>query len=201
MKSWMLAGVILMMVISCSSGPKLPPIPPDGVVLAFGDSLTYGTGAAEGYSYPEILEKLTGRRVIRSGVPGEVTAEGLLRLERVLDTYRPALLLLCHGGNDLLQRHDQQKTADNLRSMIRMAQQRKIPVLLIAVPALGFSLDAAPFYAQIAGELNIPLDGKALPRVLGQGKLKSDYVHPNAAGYRKLAEDIAASLKKFGALP
>ena len=48
--------------------------------------------------------------------------------------------------------------------------------------------------------MKIPIEEKALPEVLSDGSLKSDYIHPNAAGYRTLADSIAALLKKSGAV-
>lgn len=56
--------------------PRLPRIDGNGVILAFGDSLTFGTGAAPEQSYPAALERLTLRHVVRSGVPGETAAQG-----------------------------------------------------------------------------------------------------------------------------
>jgi acyl-CoA thioesterase-1 len=198
---FLLIGLVLMQITACSSGPKLPPVPPGSLIVAFGDSITYGTGAAAGESYPAQLERITGRRVVNAGVPGEITAEGLARFAGVLASEKPALVIICHGGNDILRHLDLRQSAENLRSMIRQAKEGGAAVMMVAVPALGLSLTPPPFYAEIAKEAAIPIEQKALGKILGKGSLKSDYIHPNAAGYRKLAESIAELLKKSGALP
>jgi lysophospholipase L1-like esterase len=185
---------------ACSSDAKSPRLAGDAVILAFGDSLTFGTGASPAESYPAVLESLVGRRVVNSGVPGEVTADGLSRLPEVLEKEKPALMILCHGGNDLLRRLDQRQTAKNLRKMIRLAQKRGVSVVVIAVPSLGLSLSPPAFYRETAAEMKVPIEEKVLATVLSDGSLKADYIHPNAAGYRRLAESVADLLKKSGAL-
>jgi len=189
-----------MLICACSRQPALAPLPPEGVVLAFGDSITHGTGAAPGESYPLVLEKLIGRRVVNAGLPGEVTAGGRARLEAVLDEEKPALLLLCLGGNDFLRHLDEATTKENLRGMVELARQRGVGVVLIAVPKPGFGLDVPSFYAEIAADARIPLEGKTLERVLEKKSLKSDLIHPNAAGYRILAESLARLLRDCGAI-
>jgi len=196
----LLTIMAMAVLIACSSGAKSPRLAKDAVILAFGDSLTFGTGATLDESYPAILESLVGRRVVNSGVPGEVTAEGLSRLPEVLEREKPALLILCHGGNDLLRRLDQRQIANNLRAMILLARARGIAVVIIAVPTPGIALSPPPFYRETAAEMKIPLEENALTTVLSDGTLKSDYIHPNAAGYRRLAESVAALLKKRGAV-
>jgi acyl-CoA thioesterase-1 len=191
----------MLLPAACSKTPQLPLLAADATILAFGDSLTFGTGAGEAESYPAVLSRLTGRKVINAGIPGEVSAVGLQRLPELLDRERPSLLILCHGGNDLIARRDHQLIADNLRAMIRTAGDRGVPVLLVAVPALGLTLKPPNLYEELAMEFRIPLEGKALVHILGKGSLKSDYIHPNAAGYRLLAEALAELLKKCGALP
>jgi lysophospholipase L1-like esterase len=186
---------------ACSKTPQLPLLAADATILAFGDSLTFGTGAGEAESYPAVLARLTGRKVVNAGIPGEVSAVGLQRLPELLERERPVLLILCHGGNDLLARRDHQLIADNLRAMIRTAGDRGVPVLLVAVPALGLTLKPPSLYEELAREFRIPLERKALAHILGKNSLKSDYIHPNAAGYRLLAEALAELLKKSGALP
>jgi len=191
---------LLLFASGCSKPEKLPPLATDAVLLAFGDSLTFGTGASESESYPAQLEKLAGRRVVREGVPGEISERGLARLPAALDEVRPQLLLLCHGGNDFLQRLPKAKAAENLRAMIRLAKSRGIDVLLIGTPEPGLMLSAAAFYGEIAKEFHIPYEGEVLGKILKDSSLKSDQVHPNAQGYRLMAERIHELLKKTGAL-
>ncbi len=187
-------------MMACSSDVKLPHLARSAAILAFGDSLTYGTGAEPSESYPAVLEKLIGRKVVNAGIPGEVTAQGLSRLPEVLQKERPALMIICHGGNDMLRKLNQQQAANNLRNMIRLAQEQKVAVVLIGVPAPNLSLKPPQMYREIAKELSVPLEEKILPAVLADGSLKSDYIHPNAAGYRRIAEALAALLKKSGAI-
>ena len=198
----LLAAWILCLVLAgCTPPPELEPLAADAVVLAFGDSLNFGTGAAPDESYPEVLSGLIGRTVVNAGVPGEVSTDGLLRLPALLDREQPALLLLCHGGNDQLQRLDPARLADNLRAMIREARDRNIAVVLIAVPAPGLSLRPLPLYAGIADEFGLAADLETVADILGDRALKSDYIHPNAAGYRRLALAVADLLRAAGAVP
>ena len=195
-----LLAALALLASGCSQPLKLAPLPADAVLLAFGDSLTYGTGANEDESYPAQLARLTGRRVVREGVPGEVSEAGLARLPAALDEHRPRLLLLCHGGNDFLRRLPQQKAADNVRAMIRLAKARGIEVLLIGTPEPGFTVTPAAFYAEIAKEFRIPYEGGVLTKILRDSSLKADQVHPNAKGYLLMAERVADLLRKSGAL-
>lgn len=195
-----IVAALLLLLSACGQQAKLPRLAPDAVVLAFGDSLTYGTGANEAESYPAQLARITGRRVVREGVPGEVSATGLARLPAVLDEHQPRLLILCHGGNDFLRRQSRVQAAENLRAMIRLAKDRGIEVLLIGTPEIGFTLTPPEFYAEIANQFGIPYEGDVLTKILRNGELKSDQIHPNAQGYRLMAERVADLLKKSGAI-
>ena len=195
-----LFAAFLLLVAGCGQQAKLPRLAQDAVVLAFGDSLTYGTGANEEESYPAQLARLTGRPVVREGVPGEVSAAGLQRLPAALDEHRPKLLLLCHGGNDFLRRQSKEQAAENVRAMIRLARDRGIDVLLIGTPEIGFTLTPPEFYGGIAKQFGIPYEGEVLTKILRDGSLKSDQIHPNAQGYRLMAERVAELLRKSGAI-
>jgi acyl-CoA thioesterase-1 len=194
------AALAAAMLAGCGKTPRLDRLDANATVLAFGDSLTFGTGAAADESYPAVLQRLIGRKVIAAGVPGEVSQEGLARLPEALDEFKPQLLILCHGGNDFLRQLGEQNAAANVRAMVKLARDRGIAVVLIATPKPGLLPSAPEFYAEIAKEFGIPLEDGALKKALTDNALKSDLIHPNASGYARVAEAIAQLLKNAGAV-
>ena len=192
-------ALLALVLAGCGERPKLARLSTDAVVLAFGDSLTYGTGADEAESYPAQLESLIGRRVVRAGVPGEVTAQALARLPQVLDEHSPRLLLLCIGGNDFLRRLGDAQAEANVRAMVKLARERGVEVVLIGTPQPGLRPTPPPFYEAIAEDFGLPYD-EVMVEVLTDGTLKSDPIHPNARGYRRIAERLAERLRQSGAI-
>jgi acyl-CoA hydrolase len=195
---------VCLAIAACAGDAPFAPLPPGSSVLAFGDSVTYGTGAARGEDYPSLLAARTGWVVHNHGVPGDNTADGRARIERALDATRPALVIVEIGGNDLLRRRAVGATRADLRAILSAVQGRGIPVVLVAAPgfslmsaALG-SLDDAELFADVASELDVPLVPDVFAAVLSDPALRSDEVHPNAAGYRRLADGIAERLQALG---
>ena len=190
----------LCLAAACGGKHKLEKLDASAVVLAFGDSLTFGTGASPTESYPAVLERGIGRKVVNAGIPGETSARGLERLPEVLDEVKPRLLILCHGGNDFLQRLDEAAAAANVRAMIRMARAKGIGVVLIATPKPGLPPSIPAFYGEIAAAEGIPFEEGAIRSVLFDNRLKSDMVHPNSQGYAEIAAAVQKLLKKSGAI-
>jgi acyl-CoA thioesterase-1 len=198
---WLIAIWLAAGVGGCGDkAPKLPKLAASDVVVAFGDSLTYGTGAQESESYPAVLGQLIGRNVVRAGVPGEVTAQGLARLPALIDEHSPRLVIICLGGNDMLRQVGDAEIRQNLRSIFKTLKDRKIAAVLIGVPKPALITSAPEFYAEIAREFGVPYEGKIVTSVLYSAELKSDPIHPNALGYRRMAEAIAQLLKTAGAI-
>lgn len=68
------------------------------------------------------------------------------------------------------------------------------------MPKPGLWLRPAEFYVELAQALSVPIEADALAEILGDNGLKADAVHPNAAGYRDLAQRIRDKLQALGAL-
>jgi acyl-CoA thioesterase-1 len=187
---------------ACSDpAPRLARLPDGALLLAFGDSLTEGAGATPAQDYPAQLARLSGHPVINAGRSGELSAEGLARLPGLLEQHRPALLILCHGGNDLLRKLDEQALRSHLQGMIDAATTRNIPVLLLGVPEPGlFMRRATSLYEELARANQLPYDGAVLAEVESSRSLKFDLIHPNNAGYGAIARAVFRLLQRSGAL-
>ena len=190
----------VLLLVGCTRAPELLPLPSDAVILAFGDSLTRGTGAGDGEGFAEVLAVLSGREVVNAGVPGEESDAGLARLPTLLDAVQPDLVILGHGGNDMLRRRDLEQTKANLLQMAMLARDRGASVVLLGIPKPGLFLGTHPLYRELADALEVPLEDKVFADVLADRELKADQIHPNAAGYRRVAEAIHWLLTDAGAL-
>jgi acyl-CoA thioesterase I len=170
---------------------EITSLPIDTKILAFGDSITQGYKVSKSDSYPFQLSNLLHVDVRNAGISAEVTQSGLKRLKNILETSTPDILLLCEGGNDILQKQDLKKTKNNLAKMIQLAQEKNIYVILIGVPKLGLlNLQTASLYQELADEFQIPLD-TSLEDILNDSSLKVDNIHPNKKGYKILSENLA----------
>ncbi len=191
---------LLLLIAACDAGNQLQPLTKNAVILAFGDSLTHGTGASIEQAYPQKLQTMLSRTVINAGVPGEISQTGLKRLPGLLKKYQPELLILCHGGNDILRRNNPKQTKENLQQMIDLAKSSNTQVVLIGVPQFGIFLSAAPFYEELAQTNALPLENDLLTDILRKNSLKSDQIHPNSKGYTLMAERIHKLLIQYGAI-
>jgi lysophospholipase L1-like esterase len=196
----LLALIAVLLLAACDRSPTLPRLSQNDVIVAFGDSLTHGTGASDETAYPAVLASLTGRTVINAGVPGETTASGLQRLPAVLAEHKPRLVLLCLGGNDMLRKQPAATTENNLRLLVRTIRASGAEVMLIAVPEPKLFGGAPDFYSRVAEDMRLPLEDDAFNDVLKDNRLKADPIHANAAGYRVVAERLAEFLQEAGAL-
>ncbi len=194
-----------LLLAACGGGPHYAPLGPGTPVLAFGDSVTHGSGAAPGEDFPSRLAALSGWQIANAGLPGD-TAAAVERIAAALAETRPRLVLIELGGNDFLQRRPESAVKEDLRRIVAAAAAAGATPVLIAVPrfspvgaALGLLADA-PLYAELATEAKIPLVKGVFAEVLGDSGLHADAIHPNAAGYRRMAEGIAAALAAEGLL-
>jgi lysophospholipase L1-like esterase len=192
--------ILALLVQGCGERQRLGRISTEATILAFGDSLTLGVGTDIRHSYPSVLSRLSGRKVVNAGISGELTEQGLARLDYVINKTRPDLMILLEGGNDIIRNHNLQQTKQNLTAMIAMAREKGVQLVLIGVPQKQIFSDVAPFYKELAEEHKLVFDGELIANLLHKRSYKSDMVHLNKTGYQKMAEAIHQLLVKNGAL-
>lgn len=195
-----LAVILLSLLSACGDDRPVEPLSRYDTLLAFGDSLTYGTGG-RGVSYPAHLSELTGLKVVNAGVPGEVSAKGLQRLPALLQQHQPALVILCHGGNDILRRLPRNRMQKNLSDMVKLIRNAGAQVLLIGVPEFSVFLDSSAQHDAVAEAFDLLYEDDILPSILKNPALKSDQIHPNAEGYQQMAVAIQQRLQTAELLP
>lgn len=189
---------------ACGKQQRLTVIPPGSRVLAFGDSVTYGTGASPGEDWPTLLAQRTGWQIANAGIPGDTAEAAKTRLPAALGEHAPALVIIELGGNDFLRRRSDKAVKEDLRQMIEMVRRAGAQAVLVAVPE--FSLlgvvarrpSDSPIYRELGKEEQVPVIEDVFSDILGRPELCADQIHPNAQGYQAMAAGIHAALQKTG---
>lgn len=204
-RSLLLLGTAAALLAACGKKPpKAAPLPAGARVLALGDSLTHGQGAAPDEAWPARLAALTGWAVVNAGVNGDTAAGAQDRLAGLLAAERYDAVLVGIGGNDMLRGVPRAQTVEALRALLRQARAHTGHVGLLATPeptalraAIGRLADA-PFYAELAQQESVLLLPGLYAEVLSDPALRSDTIHANAAGYARIAERLDARLREAG---
>jgi acyl-CoA thioesterase-1 len=175
-------------------------------ILFLGDSLSEGIGLDEEQSFPRLVERnLKSKKhdvvVTNGGVSGSTSASGLTRLKWHLK--KPTdILVLELGANDGLRGLKLEETKKNLVSIIKMAKEKKVKVLLLGLlmpPNYGkkYTDEFEAMYKKIATSEKVPFHPFILKDVAGKAELNMpDGVHPNAKGQELVAKTVTEFVEK-----
>ncbi|MFO7990377.1 MAG: GDSL-type esterase/lipase family protein [Thermodesulfobacteriota bacterium] len=191
--------IVISMIIffSIPSSYEIKNADPIGdTIVCFGDSLTYGTGAAKGMDYPSQLSKLIGVEVINAGVPGDTTAKALNRINEIINM-NPRIVLITLGGNDLKNKMNKETVFKNFEQIIHIIQKNGALVILggIDVPVWGRGFGRA--YVELSEKTGSVLIQNIFKDIMGNSNLMSDLIHPNSQGYTIMANHFYEALKPY----
>ena len=190
-----IAGISILFTL-LKPAQKITNYPPQGdVIVMFGDSLVAGVGASKGGDLPSLLTAKIGQQVINMGIPGETTSKGLERLGSVLEQ-NPKVVIVLLGGNDFLQRIKMVETFQNLDSIVTQIQASGAVVVLLGIRGGLVSDPYEEEFEKIAKQRGALYVSDVLDGIFGYPELMSDSIHPNDAGYQKIADRIIPVLKK-----
>ncbi|AXC14872.1 Arylesterase precursor [Acidisarcina polymorpha] len=170
------------------------------VIVAFGDSLTAGYGAAPGESYPDYLQRELDRsgyhyRVANLGVSGNTTKDGVDRLKDVL-ALKPKVVIVAFGGNDGLRGLPIEATRNNLDQIVSTLTTSNVKVVLGGItlpPNYGpdYIRQFNDTYALLARKFHAPLLPFLLIKVYGTpGGMQEDGIHATAQGNEQVAKNL-----------
>ena len=192
---------ILVSLLGCflfaSCGGNEPVVLSGENIICFGDSLTYGTGAARNKSYPAQLSEMTGIPIINAGIPGNTTSDGLERIETDVLERSPRIVMITLGGNDLKNGVRKDVAYKNLKTIIEAIQAEGGLVILGGVKFLVLDKGYGEMYKKLAKETEIILIPNILGGLIGKDKYMSDPIHPNAAGYEIMAKKFHEAIEPY----
>ncbi len=183
-----------------------PPAASAAPVLVLGDSLSSAHRIAPEAGWVHLLEQRlrqqgSQREVVNASISGETTSGGLARLPKLLDQYRPGLVIVELGANDGLRGLPLAEIRTNLKNILAAvrASGARSALLGIELPinyGPQYRDGLREMYRGLAQEFNVPLvpfllDGVALNPEL----MQDDGLHPKAEGEPRVLDNVWKVLK------
>lgn len=194
MRNAVVIAAVFVPVLFAGCGGEVPNLESRGsTIVCLGDSITAGVGARRGEGYPALLEAALGVEVVASGVPGDTSADGRARLDRAL-VADPWLVIIALGGNDLLRRRPAEATEADLAAIVEGVLAAGAVPMLVEVRG-PFGGRSAAMFERLGERYDVPVVADVLGEVLTDRTLKSDAIHPNAAGYAVIAAALAQAIE------
>ncbi|MCX5703121.1 MAG: arylesterase [Candidatus Omnitrophica bacterium] len=166
-------------------------------IICFGDSITFGYGASEGQDYPSALAKMLDIPVINAGIDGDTSIEALRRIKSDILERKPLLVIIEFAGNDFLRKIPQEVTINNIREMVERVQARGAMVALVDISAGMFLGEYRTIFSKLAKEEGTIFIPSILSGIITNPSLKSDFLHPNANGYKLIAQRIQKAIMPY----
>lgn len=170
-------------------------------IVVFGDSISagYGIEVQEGWVAllnKKLIETNSNYIISNASISGETTAGGLARIDQVLTTQKPAIMLLQLGANDGLRGLSPVVMKNNLSDIVRRSQKSGAKVILLGMkipPNYGKRYVDMFYnvYPELSKEMDIPMVPFLLEDVaLDKDLMQADRLHPNAKAQPILADKI-----------
>lgn len=166
-------------------------------IICFGDSITFGYGAEPGSDYPNVLSKMLDIPVFNAGIDGDTSTEALRRLESDVLDKDPLLVIIEFGGNDFLRKIPREETLKNISKMVDSMQNKGAMVAIADISAGMLLKEYHTAFSRLAREKQAIFIPRILSGVITNPNLKSDFIHPNADGYKMIAERIYLAILPY----
>jgi acyl-CoA thioesterase I len=175
-------------------------------ILVLGDSLSAAYGLASTQGWVALLEERLQRErldysVVNASISGDTSAGGRARIDELLATHHPAVVIVELGGNDGLRGLPIAQLKANLGAIVERSQKAGARVLIVGMrmpPNYGpdYTQAFANAFADVAKRYRVAL----APFILeGFGEkpesFQPDRIHPTAAVQPLILERIWRGLR------
>ncbi len=166
-------------------------------IICFGDSITFGYGVTKQESYPVALAEMVNIPVVNEGIDGDTSTEALQRLEADVLSRDPLMVIVELGGNDFLRKIPELNTLQNISEMVDRIHAKGAMVAIVDISAGMLMKNYRNAFKDLARQKGAIFIPNILSGIITNPRLKSDFLHPNQAGYKIVAMRIYRAISPY----